>query len=48
MIGAKSDGRIVVPTNQIFGPAGKPVLFGGKPFDLLLKDNWAKMVVKNE
>ena len=48
MIGAKSDGRIVVPTNQIFGPAGKPVLFGGKPSDPLLTDNGAKLVVKNE
>jgi hypothetical protein len=48
MVGAGPDGRIFVPTNQILEPAGKQGLFGGKPSDLLLTDNGAKLVVKNE
>ncbi|HLW66960.1 MAG TPA: alkaline phosphatase family protein, partial [Gemmataceae bacterium] len=42
-----SDGRILVPTNQILDPAGKQVLFPGRPVDLLLLDAGKTLVVKN-
>lgn len=35
-IGPTSDGRIVVPTNQVLTPAGRQVLFPGRPSDVVL------------
>ncbi len=34
--GDSSDGRIVVPTNQVLSPAGRQVTFSGRPTDLAL------------
>src|SRR4051794_11918135 len=45
-IGVQSDGRIVVPTNQVLTPAGRQITFPGRPVDLAFVD--AKtLVVKN-
>ena len=46
-VGLQADGRIVVPTNQILKPAGKQVLFPGRPVDLALTDEGRTLVVKN-
>jgi YVTN family beta-propeller protein len=46
-VGVQSDGRIVVPTNQILKPAGKQILFPGRPVDLAFTDNDKTLVVKN-
>src|SRR5258708_1479298 len=46
-VGRQADGRIVVPTNQILMPAGKQVLFPGRPVDLALADEGRTLVVKN-
>lgn len=46
-VGPLPDGRIVVPTNQILQPAGKQVLFPGRPVDLALLDGGRTLVVKN-
>jgi YVTN family beta-propeller protein len=46
-VGRQADGRIVVPTNQILEPAGKQILFPGRPVDLLLIDQGQTLVVKN-
>jgi YVTN family beta-propeller protein len=46
-IGVQSDGRIVVPTNQVVEPAGKQVLFPGRPVDLALLDQGHTLLVKN-
>jgi len=46
-VGLQADGRIVVPTNQILEPAGKQVLFPGRPVDLALIDGGRTLVVKN-
>ena len=46
-VGLQADGRIVVPTNQILEPAGKQVLFPGRPVDLALIDEGRTLVVKN-
>jgi len=46
-VGPLPDGRIVVPTNQILQPAGKQVLFPGRPVDLALLDDGRTLVVKN-
>ncbi len=35
-IGPMADGRIVVPTNQVLTPAGRQVLFPGRPSDVVL------------
>lgn len=35
-LGPMSDGRIVVPTNQVLTPAGRHVLFPGRPSDVVL------------
>ena len=44
-VGPQPDGRIVTPTNQILTPAGKQVLFPGRPVDLLLFDG--RLIAKN-
>src|SRR6185312_7240338 len=46
-VGVQPDGRIVVPTNQILSPAGKQVLFPGRPVDLAWLDDHRTVVVKN-
>ncbi len=46
-VGVQPDGRIVVPTNQVLNPAGKQVLFPGRPVDLALADGGKTLVVKN-
>src|SRR4051794_12900526 len=46
-VGRQADGRIVVPTNQILDPAGRQVLFPGRPVDLAMIDGGRTMVVKN-
>ena len=46
-VGVQSDGRIVVPTNQILHPAGTQVTFPGRPVDLALADEGKTLVVKN-
>ena len=46
-VGTQPDGRIVVPTNQILDPAGKQVLFPGRPVDLALLDEGRTVLVKN-
>src|SRR5262249_54340701 len=33
-VGVQPDGRIVVPTNQVLHPAGKQIVFPGRPVDL--------------
>lgn len=35
-VGEGADGRIVVPTNQVLTPAGRQVLFSGRPTDVAL------------
>ena len=45
-VGVQPDGRIVVPTNQILDPAGKQVLFPGRPVDVAPLDH-GTIVVKN-
>ena len=35
-VGRQADGRILVPTNQILSPAGRQVVFPGRPVDLVM------------
>jgi YVTN family beta-propeller protein len=46
-VGRQPDGRIVVPTNQVLQPAGRQILFPGRPVDLALIDEGRTLVVKN-
>jgi YVTN family beta-propeller protein len=46
-VGRQADGRIVVPTNQILLPAGKQIVFPGRPVDLALTDEGRTLVAKN-
>src|SRR5262249_35094814 len=46
-VGVQPDGRIGVPTNQILKPAGKQILFPGRPVDLAFADEGRTLVVKN-
>ena len=46
-VGVQSDGRIVVPTNQILNPAGKQIAFPGRPVDLAFAEGGKTVVVKN-
>src|SRR2546421_693365 len=46
-VGQQPDGRLVVPTNQVLQPAGRQVLFPGRPVDLVLIDEGRTLVVKN-
>ncbi len=45
-VGRQGDGRIVVPTNQILQPAGRQVLFPGRPVDLTIIDDGRTLVAK--
>src|SRR5450755_4644894 len=46
-VGLQADGRIVTPTNQVLRPAGKEILFPGRPVDLALAEDGAVLAVKN-
>jgi YVTN family beta-propeller protein len=46
-VGVQPDGRIVVPTNQIIKPAGRQILFPGRPVDLAFDQDGKVLVVKN-
>jgi YVTN family beta-propeller protein len=46
-VGLQPDGRIVVPTNQILGPAGAQVAFPGRPVDLVVIEHGRTLAVKN-
>jgi hypothetical protein len=46
-VGLQSDGRVVVPTNQVLKPAGRQIHFPGRPVDLALTDDGQTLVVKN-
>jgi len=46
-VGLQSDGRILVPTNQILQPAGTQVTFAGRPVDLLMIEDGRTLVAKN-
>lgn len=46
-VGVQPDGRILVPTNQLLKPAGKQVLFPGRPVDLALLDEGRTVVAKS-
>jgi YVTN family beta-propeller protein len=46
-VGVQSDGRILVPTNQILQPAGTQVSFAGRPVDLLSIEDGRTLVAKN-
>src|SRR5262249_43506483 len=35
-VGPLTDGRVIVPTNQILSPAGRQVVVGGRPADVAL------------
>src|SRR5205823_148228 len=45
--GIQTDGRILVPTNQVLTPAGKQVTFPGRPVDLTFVEEGRTLVVKN-
>src|SRR5437867_11018238 len=47
-VGVQPDGRIVVPTNQILKPAGKQILFPGRPVAVLLLDSGKTLAVQNK
>src|SRR5690349_3932593 len=46
-IGPQSDGRIIVPTNQILAPAGKQVMLPGRPTDVALSPDRKWLAVLN-
>lgn len=46
-VGLQPDGRILVPTNQVLQPAGRQVLFAGRPVDLLMVEEGKLLVAKN-
>src|SRR4029078_6230001 len=46
-VGLQADGRIVVPTNQILKPAGKQVVFPGRPVELAWSGDGKTLVVHN-
>src|SRR5262249_22333513 len=46
-VGVQPDGRIVVPTNQVLHPAGKQIVFPGRPVDLAFAEDGKTLVVKN-
>src|SRR5438477_306329 len=46
-VGMQPDGRIVVPTNQILQPAGRQIVFPGRPVDLITIDSGRTLVVKD-
>src|SRR5262245_25836337 len=46
-VGVQSDGRVIVPTNQVLHPAGQQVEFPGRPVDLLQVEGGRLLVAKN-
>lgn len=46
-VGVQADGRIVVPTNQVLSPAGKNVLFPGRPVDVAWVGDGSALVAKS-
>jgi YVTN family beta-propeller protein len=46
-VGPLSDGRIIVPTNQILAPAGKQVIIPGRPTDVALSPDRKWLAVLN-
>ena len=46
-VGTLSDGRIVVPTNQVLSPAGRQVIVDGRPTDVALAPNGRWLAVLN-
>ncbi len=46
-VGLQPDGSVIVPTNQVLDPAGKQVLFPGRPVDLALLDEGRTLLIKN-
>lgn len=46
-VGPLEDGRIVVPTNQVLSPAGRQVIVGGRPTDVVLAPNGRWLAVLN-
>jgi YVTN family beta-propeller protein len=44
-VGPQSDGRIVVPTNQILSPLGRQITFPGRPVDLALRPDGKVLAV---
>src|SRR3954470_19735585 len=49
-VGPLSDGRVIVPTNQILSPAGRQLVVGGRPADVALSPNeqWLAVLNVNE
>ena len=48
MVGPQDDGSHVVATSQIINPAGKTVIFPGRPTDLALNNSETLLVAKNK
>jgi YVTN family beta-propeller protein len=46
-VGPLSDGRVIVPTNQILSPAGRQVIVGGRPTDVALSPDGRWLAVQN-
>ena len=47
VVGPQGDGTYVVPTTQRISPAGKALLFPGRPVDLAINPSGRHLVVKN-
>src|SRR4051812_19832122 len=49
-VGPLTDGRVIVPTNQILAPAGRQVVIGGRPTDVALSSDkkWLAILNVNE
>lgn len=48
VVGPQDDGTYVVPTTQTIAPAGKTILFPGRPVDLALSPDESLLAVKNK
>ncbi|MCL4218568.1 MAG: YncE family protein, partial [Candidatus Hydrogenedentes bacterium] len=48
VVGPQGDGTYVVATQQLIDPAGDTVIFPGRPLDLALSPDGAKLAVKNK
>lgn len=46
-VGIQTDGRTIVPTNQVLDPAGQQVPFPGRPVDMAILDEGRTLLVKN-
>src|SRR5439155_10588224 len=47
VVGEQGAGRVVVPTNQVLTPAGRLVIFPGRPVDLALLGDGKTVAIKN-